>query len=342
MKKLKAFPRSLLLMSTAMILLLSLVLSGCNTGSTAPITASTTSSVTLPTTQTTIPPTSAVTTPPVTTAPATIPPATTAPVTVPPTTATVPQTTVPATTQRGEYIGSLYTRQFLETLDRTMHGCASWGAVNDKNRPTQAIALTERFQKYDARFIGEDNNSIYLSYNCGYEYQNLTTVILDTLKEKGAKATFFVNLHFARTNPQVIQRIISEGHTLGNHCANHPELPTLSIDGIVEEIMTLHNYIQETFHYEMKVFRPPSGYYSEQVLAIAQSLGYRTYNFSFTYVDWETANQPDPTATLQNQISKAHSGAIYQLHSVSSTNATILGPLIDNLRAKGYSFAALR
>ena len=223
-----------------------------------------------------------------------------------------------------------------------MHGCASWGAVNDKNRPTQAIALTERFQKYDARFIGEDNNSIYLSYNCGYEYQNLTTVILDTLKEKGAKATFFVNLHFARTNPQVIQRIISEGHTLGNHCANHPELPTLSIDGIVEEIMTLHNYIQETFHYEMKVFRPPSGYYSEQVLAIAQSLGYRTYNFSFTYVDWETANQPDPTATLQNQISKAHSGAIYQLHSVSSTNATILGPLIDNLRAKGYSFAALR
>ena len=105
--------------------------------------------------------------------------------------------------------------------------------------------------------------------------------------------------------------------------------------------MTLHNLVRDTYGYEMKLFRPPSGYYSEQVLAIAQSLGSRTYNFSFSYRDWETDNLPDPAETLAMMISRAHSGAIYQLHTVSGTNAAVMGDFIDEMRRQNYTFALL-
>lgn len=310
---------------------------------------STTVALPPPTSVTTVPATTPPTTAAPTVAPTTVPPTTVPPTTVPPTTAppetvpptTAPPATTPPTAPPDEYIGSLYTRSYLEKLDTKLKGYGAGPNVDHRNRPLYAMELTKQFRRFDAHFIGPDDGNIYLSFNCGYEYKNLTTVVLDVLKEKNVKAVFFVNNCFVKTDPALIQRIIDDGHILANHCTNHPRLPELPIDSIVREIMTLHNYVRETHGYEMNLFRPPSGYYSEQVLAIAQSLGYRTYNFSFTYVDWNEDDQPDPDASLAKFIAKAHSGAIYQLHTVSETNAQIIGPFIDAMREQGYEFALL-
>ena len=301
---------------------------------------------TVPPRETTTPPTTAPDTVPPTTVPpeTTVPPTTTPPTTAPPATiqpTAPPATTPPPTADSNEYIGSLYTRGYLETLDRTSKGYGAGNNVDSRNRPVYAMQLTEKFKHFDAHFIAPDDGNIYISFNCGYEYNNLTTVVLDVLKEKDVKVVFFVNYYFVKSNPALIQRIIDEGHILANHCTNHPDLPRQSIDRIVYEIMTIHNYVLDTYGYEMKLFRPPSGYYSEQVLAIAQSLGYRTYNFSFSYRDWDEVNLPDPAETLNKLIAKAHSGAIYQLHTVSGTNAKIIGPFIDAMREQGYNFALL-
>ena len=105
--------------------------------------------------------------------------------------------------------------------------------------------------------------------------------------------------------------------------------------------MDIHEYVKETYNYEMKFFRPPSGYFSEQVWAIAHSLGYRSYNWSFTYLDWDTDNQPEHAATLKKMTDALHSGAIYQFHAISSTNAAVLEDFIDFTRNAGYEFALL-
>jgi peptidoglycan-N-acetylmuramic acid deacetylase len=105
--------------------------------------------------------------------------------------------------------------------------------------------------------------------------------------------------------------------------------------------MDVHNYVKEIYGFEMRLFRPPSGYYSEQVWAIAQSLGYRSYNYSFTYADWDRENQPNPQSSLNKLVHSLHSGAIYYLHAISSTNAKILPDFIDTTRAQGYEFALL-
>ncbi len=268
---------------------------------------------------------------------ATVPPTTVTPsvTTAPPATTMPPVTTTPPS-NGNEMIGSLYTRSELQAMDKTLYGCGSGYQRDAKNRPQHALDMQARFEKYNAHFIGEDDNSIYLTFDCGYEHENLTAVILDILKKKNVQCVFFVDLYFAKSNPILIQRIISEGHILGNHGASHCTMPSVNLDTMADEIMRLHDFIAQTYGYTMNLYRPASGYYSEQVLAVAQSLGYTTVNYDFAYKDWETGNQPDPQTSYRHVLDNAHSGGIYLLHAVSSTNAAILGNVIDQFRLLGF------
>ena len=218
---------------------------------------------------------------------------------VPPTTIPTQPTTAPTvpTTRPGvEYIGNLYTRAELEALDSTMITYGAGKQTDSKNRPTYASSLDKQYEKYDAHFIMPDDGKVYLTYNVTYEYEGNVQKTLDILKKKDIQAVFFIDKAFARLYPELVWQIINDGHILANHCTTHPDLPTLSIDKIAYQITDVHEYIKETFGYEMWLFRPPSGYFSEQVWAIAQSLGYRSYNWSFTYADWETAPDKQPSA----------------------------------------------
>lgn len=241
----------------------------------------------------------------------------------------------------GDYIGNLYTREQLEKISSKRNEYSTGLDFDSKNRPINTILLNEQYGKYDAYFIGPDDGKVYLTYNFTYEYEGLVQKTLNILKKKNVRCVVFIDKSFAQHHPHMIQQILDDGHILANHCTTHPDLPTLSIDNIVDEIMDIHNYVKETYGYEMKYFRPPSGYYSEQVWAIAQSLGYRSYNWSFAYRDWDTNNQPDPAIALQTITDALHSGAIYQLHAISSTNVAILEDFIDATRSAGFEFALL-
>ena len=252
-----------------------------------------------------------------------------------------PVTTPPATEPGKEYIGNLYTRQELEKLSTKMNEYSAGKEVDKQNRPTYALSMDKKYEKYDAHFIGPDNGKIYLTYNVTYEHEDNVKKTLDILKANNVQAVFFVDKAFARLYPELMWQIINDGHILANHCTTHPDLPKLTIDKIVNQITGVHNYILENYGYEMRLFRPPSGYFSEQVWAIAQSLGYRSYNWSFTYRDWDRENQPDPATALDTMIDALHSGAIYQLHAISSTNVAILEDFIEYTRNAGYEFELL-
>jgi peptidoglycan-N-acetylmuramic acid deacetylase len=240
-----------------------------------------------------------------------------------------------------ELIGSLYTRGQLNALDNENQTYGPGSAAGGK-RPSYASRLEEQFgQKYDAHFIAPDDGNVYLTFSCGYEYENLTASVLDTLREKNVQAVFFINMHYAQANYDLVRRMIDEGHIIANHTRYHYTLAELSIDAVVQEILSLHEYVRETYGYEMNMFRPPSGYYSERVLAIAQSLGYTTVNWSFAYYDYDPADQMEPGKAYDKVFNAAHSGAIYLLHAVSQTNTEILADLIDGLRNEGYRLELL-
>lgn len=224
-------------------------------------------------------------------------------------------------------------------LDSSKLGWGPGGPVDELNRSQGALLYQEKYGQYDADFIGSNDKKIYLTFDQGYE-NGYTAPILDVLKEKNVPAVFFLTGYYAETQHELIQRMIDEGHILGNHSDNHPSFPDTPLEQCKAEVADLHDYVKETFNYEMSLFRFPAGEFNEQDLKLVQDMGYRSVFWSFAYRDWETDNQPDPATALETIVSKAHPGAIILLHSVSSTNAQVLGEVIDQLRAQGYEFAA--
>lgn len=231
------------------------------------------------------------------------------------------------------------TDQELNALENECKGYGQGHECDDMNRPLGALNFNAQYSKYGGYALFEDKKEICLTFDQGYE-NGYTAPILDTLKEKNAKAVFFLTGDYARRNPELVKRMIDEGHTIGNHGLDHASLPKLSYEEAKKEIMDNHNYVKETYGVEMKYFRPPCGEFSEKSIAIAQQFGYDTILWSFAYCDWDVNNQPD-VATGFDKVSKsAHEGEILLLHSVSSTNSAILGDVIDSFREQGFEISA--
>lgn len=226
----------------------------------------------------------------------------------------------------------------LASLDNTKQGWGQGVQFDDKNRPIAAVSYQEKYGKYDAYFIGEDSPTIYLTFDNGYE-NGYTAPILDALKEKGVQAVFFCTLSYIKSQPELIQRMIDEGHIVGNHSDKHPCFPEVSIERREQEVLNVHQYMLDNYNYTMTLFRAPAGEFSEQTLAQTQELGYKTVFWSYAYKDWDPNNQMGPENALPKITKALHPGAIYLLHAVSPDNAAILGDFIDNAREVGYNFA---
>ncbi len=221
-------------------------------------------------------------------------------------------------------------------LDNTVIGYGQGTATDSLNRPTDALQFNERYGDFDACAVSQDEKRIIITFDQGYE-NGYTEKILDTLKEKNVKAIFFLTGDYAKKEEYLVKRMIAEGHTLGNHGMTHASLPKLSQKEAEEEIMSLHNFVLNNYGYEMQYFRCPCGEYSEQALETVQKCGYKTVFWSFAYVDWKTDSQPSAAEGIEKLTKSAHGGEILLLHSVSATNAQILGEVIDNFREQGFT-----
>ncbi|MBQ9384486.1 MAG: polysaccharide deacetylase family protein [Ruminiclostridium sp.] len=215
-----------------------------------------------------------------------------------------------------------------------------WGLGKERdsaNRPIDAVNAEKKYASLGGKFLANDGR-ICLTFDEGYE-NGYTAQILDTLKEKGVKAIFFVTYDYCRTAPELVERMIAEGHVVGNHTWSHPSMPDITQKEVWAEVTKLHEYVHDEFGYDMSLFRFPKGEFSEQTLEDVQHLGYTSLFWSFAYADWDPNAQTDPAETLAKIEDSTHSG-IYLLHAVSPTNAKLLAPLIDFWRDKGYTVGA--
>lgn len=226
--------------------------------------------------------------------------------------------------------------QAVYAVDDRAIGYGQGSEVDKCNRPVDAAAFNSRYGDLDAFALSGDDKRIIITFDQGYE-NGYTEKILDTLRDKNVKAIFFLTGDYAKKERALVQRMIKEGHILGNHGMTHASLPKLSDEEAEREIMSLHDYVMNNYGYQMQYFRCPCGEYSERALETVQKCGYKTVFWSYAYVDWKTDDQPSPELGLKKLSDSAHGGEILLLHSVSSTNAAILGQVIDNFRAKGFT-----
>lgn len=215
----------------------------------------------------------------------------------------------------------------------------TWGPGNieEHQRPTDPENLQNKYSELSSQWLLPDDKEICLTFDEGYE-NGYTEQILDTLAEKDVKAIFFCTYDYVRDNPEIVQRMINEGHIIGNHSYSHYNMTEIDIDTAAEEITLMHDYVEENFNYSMGYFRFPEGVFSEQTIELAAELGYRSVFWSFAYADWDVDNPPAEDEAFERITSSTHNGEIMLLHAVSETNANILGSVIDNIREQGYTF----
>ena len=217
----------------------------------------------------------------------------------------------------------------------------SFGVSKDGVPHEISVNNQKFYEKYGAICLDTSGEKvIYLTFDCGYE-NGCTEKILDTLKEKKVPAAFFVTLPNVKDNPEIIARMINEGHIVGNHSDTHPNFSKINRTQMTKEIETLDNYLREHFGYSAPFFRFPEGACSESALELVQSIGYTSVFWSSAYADWDVNNPKGKQYAFDTVTSRLHPGCILLLHAVSPDNADALGDIIDYAREQGYEFKAL-
>ena len=220
----------------------------------------------------------------------------------------------------------------------------SWGlSFQEEGKAPAANAGAAYLKDFDTYYIEEtEEKRIYLTFDCGFE-NGSTPAILDALKKHQAPATFFIVGNYMETSPDLVKRMVEEGHTVGNHTYHHPDMSKIGDkEAFRKELSDLEVLYEETIGTPMtKYYRPPQGIYSEANLKMAKELGYKTFFWSLAYVDWYQDKQPSREEAFSKLIPRIHPGAVVLLHNTSKTNGEILDELLTKWEELGYSFHPL-
>lgn len=221
----------------------------------------------------------------------------------------------------------------------------NWGLGNygDSGQKPAGNASAEELAEYDAYYVGSgEEKVIYLTFDAGFE-NGYTSGILDVLKETKVPAAFFVVGTYIRDNADLVKRMVAEGHIVGNHTMNHPDMSAMSSkEAFLKEMTPPEEQYQALIGEQMpKFYRPPQGKYSTANLQMAKESGYKTVFWSLAYVDWYQDDQPTKEQAFSKLIPRIHPGAVLLLHSTSATNASILKDLIKEYQDMGYEFRSL-
>ena len=222
---------------------------------------------------------------------------------------------------------------------------ASWGlSFQEEGKRPAGNATIDDLKQYNAYYASDtDEKILYLTFDAGYENGN-TPAILEALKKHQAPAVFFAVGNFIKDNPDLIKRMITEGHIVGNHTMTHPDMSQISsMESFQKELEGVEElYTSVTGEPMTKFYRPPRGVYSTENLSMAKELGYSTFFWSLAYVDWIQEQQPSKEEAFQKLIPRLHPGAIVLLHNTSSTNAAILDELLTKWEEMGYQFHSIK
>ena len=220
----------------------------------------------------------------------------------------------------------------------------SWGlSFRQEGMPPIGNAGADQLKQYDAAYIGDTSEKVlYLTFDAGYE-NGCTARILDTLKAHNVPAAFFLVGNYMEKNADLVRRMVEEGHIVANHTMHHYDMSKLTDKAAFQKELTdLEDLFRDTTGTDMpKYYRPPQGIYSEENLAMAKELGYKTVFWSLAYVDWNNDSQPTKEQAFAKLLPRTHNGAVVLLHSTSETNAEILDELLSKWKEEGYQFQTL-
>jgi len=160
-----------------------------------------------------------------------------------------------------------------------------------------------------------------------------TGQLLDVLDSRGVPATFFVIGRYAKGNPEMLARMVREGHVVGNHTMQHPKLATLSAAQIRGELEPVDAIIEAATGRPPTLMRPPYGATNAAVKAVAGELGLAEILWNVDPKDWQ---EPEAAVLQQRILDNAKPGSIVLSHDSHDSTVAAYPAIIDALLAQGY------
>ena len=221
----------------------------------------------------------------------------------------------------------------------------SWGlSFQEEGQPPAANASFEELRRYNAWYAQDTREKvIYLTFDAGLREWLHTRHSGRAEKNIRPPPPFFVVGNYISSCPDLVQRMVEEGHIVGNHTYSHPDMSQIATkEAFEKELSGVEQLYEDLIGEPMKkYYRPPQGKYSTANLEMARDMGYTTFFWSLAYVDWYQDDQPTKEEAFEKLLGRIHPGAIVLLHSTSSTNAEILDELLTRWEEMGYSFRSL-
>ena len=210
-----------------------------------------------------------------------------------------------------------------------------------------ASDLSKLKNKYKSTFLmkgPESKREIALTFDDAPD-EIFTPVILDILKQKDVKATFFLVGHRIEKYPEVAKRIVQEGHAIGNHSYNHADYLTLNRSEFLNQIIRTYELMSSYTGYSPTIVRPPYGNISEQQIEWLASQKRKVVNWNVDSLDWKGLNAEQVSSNILSNVTP---GSIVLQHSGTGDGGDLSGTIhalptvIDELRKDGFELVTVQ
>ena len=183
-----------------------------------------------------------------------------------------------------------------------------------------------------------DQPYIAMTFDDGPSAEN-TPRLLEMLKQRNIKATFFLIGQNVASNPDLVRRILAEGHEIGNHSWTHPQLSKLSDQRVSSEITKTQDAIKDASGFTPTLLRPPYGAITpRQREWIENQFGLSIILWSVDPFDWK---RPGASVITQRILTETRSGAIILSHDIHKQTVDAMPATLDGLMRKGFKFVTV-
>ena len=162
-----------------------------------------------------------------------------------------------------------------------------------------------------------------------------TPALLDGLKERGVKATFFLIGENADKNPEIVKRMAEEGHLIGNHTYSHIQLTSDNKEVFREELVKTNEILKAITGENVTYIRPPYGSWDK---SLEQDLNMFPVLWNVDPLDWCT---PDAGLVMSRVLQQVEDGDIILLHDYYDTSVTAALMIVDEMKKQGYEFVTV-
>ena len=185
--------------------------------------------------------------------------------------------------------------------------------------------------------VARDDKKIALTFNCAWGDET-TDGVLEILHENGVKATFFFVGTFAEEYPESVKKICNAGHEPGNHSMYHTDPAKQSFAELSSDIDACSDLLYSLTGVRPKLYRAPSGAYSNDTVTAAQELGLAPVQWSADSIDWK---DPSPDTIVRRIEKRVSPGGILLFHLGKQNTLEALPEVISALRSQGYEFCTV-